>query len=272
MKNHPYDRVDEIFLIVFIFRVIIHILIIFREYPEVAGQLFEKEEDFRTYNISIDLTVACYNRLKSGTKKVEYDLIKNELKEIDIQLQRAETELNWNSDGIWSYIENLRTMVTDLDDRVKKTQRNIEVIYELMQSWIDQPMFTRTETGKVEKNSKKDNLLDIGGMSARKRKYYEEISKASKEITTLMTDSQKSFAANVKSKEWQAYLVYIDEIVINGLLKAVAASIGYLLDETDPTLTQGILLEVKFELNEPDVIFNPPLEKNIVGNVHDKVI
>ena len=40
----------------------------------------------------------------------------------------------------------------------------------------------------------------------------------------------------------------------------------------ETSLTQGILLEVKFELNEPDVIFNPPLEKSIVGNVHDKVI
>ena len=73
-------------------------------YPEVAGQLYEKEEDFRNYNNSIDLTVACYNRLKSGTTQVEYDLIKNELQEIDVQLQRAETELNWNSNGIWSYI------------------------------------------------------------------------------------------------------------------------------------------------------------------------
>ena len=116
-----------------------------------------------------------------------------------------------------------------------------------------------------------DIFSNFSGMSASKRKYYEEISKASKQITTLMAESQNLFQANVKSKEWQAYLVYIDEIVIQGLLKAVAASIGYLLDETDPTLTQGILLEVKFELNEPDVIFNPPLEKNIVGNVHDKV-
>ena len=30
---------------------------------------------------------------------MEYDLIKSELKEIDVQLERAETELNWNSDG-----------------------------------------------------------------------------------------------------------------------------------------------------------------------------
>jgi len=33
--------------------------------------------------------------------------------------------------------------------------------------------------------------------------------------------------------------------VIEGLLQTVAASLGFFLDETDPSLTQGILLEVK---------------------------
>ena len=32
-----------------------------------------------------------------------------------------------------------------------------------MLTWIERPMFTRMEVGKVEGNSKKDNLLDIGG-------------------------------------------------------------------------------------------------------------
>ena len=43
--------------------------------------------------------MACYNRLKKNTKKVEYDLIAGELKEIDLQLERAEHALNWNSEG-----------------------------------------------------------------------------------------------------------------------------------------------------------------------------
>jgi hypothetical protein len=46
-----------------------------------------------------DTTVTCYNRLKNQTKKVEYDLIASELAEIDLQLERAEHALNWNSEG-----------------------------------------------------------------------------------------------------------------------------------------------------------------------------
>ena len=51
----------------------------------------------------------------------------------------------------------------------------------------------------------------------------------------------------------------------------MAASLGYLLDETDPSLTQGVLFEVRLELSEPDVIFVPPLDKNLVGNFYDQM-
>ena len=59
---------------------------------------------------------------------------------------------------------------------------------------------------------------------------------------------------------------YVDEIVVNGLLKSLASSVGYLLDETDPNLSQGILFEIRLELAEPDIIFRPPLDKNLQDN------
>ena len=53
-----------------------------------------------------------------------------------------------------------------------------------------------------------------------------------------------TFRAEEDSKKWEAYLTFIDNLVIDGLLQAVASSLGFFLDETDPTLTQGILFEV----------------------------
>ena len=50
----------------------------------------------------------------------------------------------------------------------------------------------------------------------------------------------------------------------------MAASLGYLLDETDPALTQGVLFEVRLELSEPDVIFVPPLDKNHIRFIQFK--
>jgi len=44
-------------------------------------------------------------------------------------------------------------------------------------------------------------------------------------------------------------------------LRTLASSLGYLLDETDPGLTQGVLFDVRLELSEPDVIFVPPIDQ-----------
>ena len=85
-------------------------------------------------------------------------MIASELKEVDLQLERAEHALNWNSEGIWNYIENLRSTVTDLAQRVAKTQQNVEEVTKIMQQWKDQPLYKRTDTGA------KENLLDIKGM------------------------------------------------------------------------------------------------------------
>ena len=94
---------------------------------------------------------------------------------------------------------------------------------------------------------------------------------AGSQIANLVEQCRQYFKADDLSEAWQKYLEYIDELVVDGLLKTMAASIGYFLDETDPTLTQGVLFEVRLELSEPDVIFVPPLDKNIVKNFFDQV-
>ncbi len=65
----------------------------------MAGDLFKREDAFRNYVNSLDQTVHHYNRLKNSTKPVEYQLIEDEVGEIDAMLERAELALNWNSDG-----------------------------------------------------------------------------------------------------------------------------------------------------------------------------
>jgi hypothetical protein len=69
-----------------------------RKFPKMAEDLFKREETFRTFNCCLEQTVSCYNRLKT-TKVVEYNLIANELKMVDDELERAEHCLNWNSEG-----------------------------------------------------------------------------------------------------------------------------------------------------------------------------
>ena len=101
-------------------------------------------------------------------------------------------------------------------------------------------------------------------------KRYKQLTGDGKEITRLTEECQKLFRAVEGQETWHEYLEFIDNLVIDGLLHAVAASIGFLLDETDPTLTQGILFEVRLELSEPDIIFCPPLDKSLQNNFYDQ--
>ena len=128
----------------------------YRQFPETATDLFAREARFRDYNNSLDQTVDNYNRLKN-TQPVEFNLIADELGEIDISLERAEHALNWNSEGIWNYMENLRCTVTDLSYRVTKAQENVAAIKYLVNKWKDKPMFERIDDGKSE------SLLNIKG-------------------------------------------------------------------------------------------------------------
>ena len=164
-----------------------HTFFLNRPYPDIAGELHEREDTFRSFCNSLDLTVSCYNRLKSGTAAVEFNLIKEELLEIDQELEKAENEFNWNSEGIWEYIEKLRITLMDLDSRVKKTQFNVDVISKLMQTWKNNPMFTRKET------ESKVNLLDIAGMEAVKKQRYTEFTEASNKIGALMQECKELF-------------------------------------------------------------------------------
>ena len=116
-----------------------------------------------------------------------------------------------------------------------------------------------------------DLLRTISEMAEKKRVRYEEVEQAGTSITSLVRDCQKYFQASDGSESWRKYLSFVDEVVVDGLLKQCASSLGYLIDETDPTITEGVLVEVKLELSEPDVIFQPSLDTHIVGNFFDRM-
>jgi len=220
-----------------------------------------------------------------GTKPVEYALIASELKEIDALMERAEHALNWNSDGIWNYMEKLRSLIMDLSLRVSKAQENVDSIKKTMLQWKESPLFVRNEDHKSEglinvKGAKTTDTLNelininydiFADMPEKKNARYEEIGESGQKIVGLIKDCQKYFQATEESENWKRslnydnihlhrytinilssldrYLTFVDEIIVHGLLKTAASSLSYLLDETDHTITQGILFEVNLVIH-----------------------
>lgn len=67
--------------------------------PEMALQIYEKEDTFRQYRINLTITIEWYNKIRKNRQKVEFDLVKEEIQIIDEQIKKGQTALNWNSEG-----------------------------------------------------------------------------------------------------------------------------------------------------------------------------
>jgi len=70
-----------------------------RVIPEKAAAVFEQNETYRKYLQNLDVTVHLYNSVRETILDVEYPLIEGQLNDIDVQLERAISEMNWTSDG-----------------------------------------------------------------------------------------------------------------------------------------------------------------------------
>lgn len=68
--------------------------------PESAVAVFTQSETYRKYLQNLDVTVALYNKVKETILEVEEPLIADQLKNIDAQLEKAISELNWTSEGL----------------------------------------------------------------------------------------------------------------------------------------------------------------------------
>lgn len=67
--------------------------------PECGVKFSERGETFRIYNMNLEKTIEWYNRIRRNSTTVELNMIKDELQFIDDTLEKAITELDWNSDS-----------------------------------------------------------------------------------------------------------------------------------------------------------------------------
>ena len=239
-----------------------------RKVPKVAKQLFTRFEDFRAYNNNLDKIIDLYNYLKTDTSDKEYRLFEAEVTKIDKMLDPALSSLTWNSEDLYDYIENVRLVVGELNERVRQSQDNIIAIYKLISQWEEKALFVRSDD--------EVGLLNLTDRMENKSIRYIEIKEASKKITSLIRENLALFEIDLDEegpkKAWSIYLRNIDAIVTDSLLQSVAVSLGYLLDQTDIKKKPKPLFNTKLQLSQPDVVFEPSVEREIVNNFFDMAL
>ena len=91
--------------------------------------------------------------------------------------------------------------------------------------------------------------------------YYDTVSTEGQAIHKLVAENRQHFQAEEDSEIWKSYLNYLDEITLKGLFNCVHTSLQYILQNIDKEKAElPPLLEIKLELQAPEVIFQPSLE------------
>ncbi|KAM7371234.1 hypothetical protein PAMP_010722 [Pampus punctatissimus] len=220
--------------------------------PDTAVQLYTTRGQLWQYVANLELTVGRYNKVMHSVIDVEHPLVQGQLRDIDTQLQKAEESLNWNSQGIWEYIQEVRDSVCDLESRLQRTKDNVEEIQSCMRSWAC-PMFDRKE-------GKKDTLLSLEDRAERLDRFYTLIRSSGEKIHFLLKSNRELFRAEPSSEEWKAYVEHVDDMIIDGFFTCIECSLKFFLDNTDQRVVAAPLFEAQLDLKVPDMVFAPPLE------------
>ncbi|KAM6951484.1 dynein beta chain, ciliary-like [Aplochiton taeniatus] len=231
--------------------------------PETAAQIYSSRGQLWQYVANLELATGRYNKVMSSVLEVEYPLIQGQLRDIDTRLQDAEESINWNSQSIWEYIQEVRECVCDLDSRLQRTKDNVEEIQRSMRAWAC-PIFDRRE-------GKKDTLLSLEDRADRLEKFYAQIRSSGEKIHFLLKSNLALFRAEPLSEEWKAYVDYLDDMVIDGFFNSIESSLKFFLDNTDPRAGVAPLFEAQLDLKVPDMVFKPSLEYGAGDGFYDLV-
>ncbi|XP_053720928.1 dynein heavy chain 9, axonemal [Synchiropus splendidus] len=229
--------------------------------PETAVQIYSNREQLWKYQANLDILVSRYNKVIQTVNPVERPLIQSQLDSIDSRLTQAENHLNWNCEGIWQYIQEMRDTMCDLESRLQTSKDNVELIKRCMNSWA-KPMFKRKE-------GKRDSLLSLGDRAERIERFYTMVRTSGEKIHLHLKSNLELFKADSSSNEWKAYVEYIDNLLISGFAKSIKCSLKFFQDNTEQR--SAPLFEARLDLQVPNLVFIPPLDLGARDNFSDLV-
>lgn len=193
------------------------------EVPETARTIFESSDTFRQQISSLDLICSIHNKIQRTILPVEKPLVQQKLEEVEKTLQRGESELNWKSEGIDGYIRECMELVKDVDLTLTTIKDNVKATEGILKAWEKNLMFER----KDGKTYTFDELSDSFNQLIQLR--HSEIRDAGKEITKLLSSSNRVLKVSKGVPSWKAYVDYFSAIVINGFSSAITCTVRYLM-------------------------------------------
>eukprot|EP00955_Chlamydomonas_euryale_P098699 365162-Chlamydomonas_euryale.AAC.23 len=153
--------------------------------------------------------------------------------------------------------------VKEVDEILATIKNNVVDTVKILKSWEKNLMFER----KDGKTYTFEELNDAFNQLIQQR--HSEIRDGGKEITKLLSSSNRVLKVSKAHASWRAYINYFSDIVIDGFSAAIIRTIRYLLTQLDPevlTKAEGApLLEIQLELVQAQIVWKPELAEGKVG-------
>ncbi|GAX83887.1 hypothetical protein CEUSTIGMA_g11312.t1, partial [Chlamydomonas eustigma] len=180
------------------------------EVPESALLIFQNSDQFRMLISSLELICSIYNRIQSSILPVEAPLVQQKLEAVELALKRGQEDLNWRSEGIDVYIRESMELVKDVDMILTTIKDNVKETTKILKSWEKNLMFERKEGKTYTFEELNDSFKQLI------QQRHSEIRDGGKEITKLLSSSNRVLKVSKGVATWKKYVDYFSDIVIDG--------------------------------------------------------
>lgn len=192
--------------------------------PQAAAAMFARGEEFHELLANLNIAVAEYNRIQETVLDVEAPLIEREILAIDAYLESGINQLNWNSSDAREFCLQIKDVIEDLSDRLASTKANVQSMMKEMSEWYVEPLFVRDH---------KTGLINVQDSAKLMAPHKQRIRDAGLKFIRLLEENRQLFGMEHDSSAWQAYVDFIDQLVLNGLYNVVHVSMAYILDRME---------------------------------------
>jgi len=224
--------------------------------PESAQQIFKKAEVFRTQTGNLELIVNMYNNMVTSLLPVEKPLVATYINKIDKTLSRGIKQLSWKSHGIDLFITECMADVKAADKIMGTLKTNLSKIEDIMGVWQSIPLFERSvkPVGPAEFQQAHRQLLHTGFKVIRDR---------GNQIHKMLRESNKVLKVSQGLPDWKAYVDFVNNVVVAGLVEIAIKALCYTIEQIDPVVIlkkeRQPVLEIKLSLVGSQVVYMPQL-------------
>jgi dynein heavy chain len=224
--------------------------------PSAALDIYERVDTYRSWNGELDIIVQKYNAVLTELLPVEEPLLEDRIAKMDAALSSGLTELKWKSDDkIPAFIAQAQQVVGDVSGVVDAIKNNLKKISATLSKWCEQPLLKRKAKPMAPEEFDAQHKSSVGVT-------LHTMSEDGKEIHKMIKDSSEALKVSKVAFIWKNYVDFVNNIVIEGFVSAIAVSLQFLCEILDPLIIarhdMQPLFDVKVELTNKEVVFVPP--------------